>query len=218
MLKHTYRLLISELQLEWKDKSSLGSLLLYVLTTLMVIYLSIDLNLRPGVWNAIYWIVLLFGITGAVTRSFANDSKGQLLYLYTLVPPTVFLIARIFRNSVNSIGIALLTWSFFSLILGLPVTKTIPFAVASLLGSLNLAALLSFTSAMAFKAKNPHMLTVLLGFPLSIPVLLASIQLSGFGLGIFTKASDGQLTVVLCALYAILLGLSYVLFPYLWRD
>ena len=41
-------------------------------------------SLKNEIWNALFWIVQLFVSVNAVAKSFLQDSKGRMLYYYTI--------------------------------------------------------------------------------------------------------------------------------------
>ena len=59
---------------------------------------------------------------------------------------------------------------------------------------------------------------VVLGFPILVPQLLLLIKCSGFAFVESGWENVGNSMLILLAIDAILLGLSYILFPYLWRS
>ena len=58
-----------EMMLEWRQKYALGGILLYVTSTVFVVFLSF-VKVLPDVWNALFWIISLFASVNAVAKSF----------------------------------------------------------------------------------------------------------------------------------------------------
>ncbi|MEL7163007.1 MAG: ABC transporter permease, partial [Bacteroidota bacterium] len=69
VLQQTLHLFWWELKTEWRNRFALGSVLLYVVATTVVIYFAVR-EFRPMTFNALYWVVLFFGATVAGGRSF----------------------------------------------------------------------------------------------------------------------------------------------------
>jgi len=76
MLKEIVILIKKELQTEWKQKFSFSGILLYVISTIFVSYLCFKVINNILVWNALFWIIMLFAATNAVAKSFIQESKG----------------------------------------------------------------------------------------------------------------------------------------------
>jgi heme exporter protein B len=58
----------------------------------------------------------------------------------------------------------------------------------------------------------------ILSFPLTIPILLTLIKLSAGAMRMIQDTSSENDILILVAIDLILLALSFVLFPFLWRD
>src|SRR5678810_906541 len=78
------QLLRKELMLEWKQKYAFNGLLMYVVATVFICYLSFRQVVDPITWNALFWIILLFASVNGAAKSFMQESRGRQLYHYTL--------------------------------------------------------------------------------------------------------------------------------------
>ena len=58
----------------------------------------------------------------------------------------------------------------------------------------------------------------ILGFPVIIPILVTLIKLSANALGLITDTAYTEDIFILLAIDAILVALSFILFPFLWKD
>ena len=92
-------LIAKELRLEMRNKYALGGILLYVVSTVFVSYLSFKKIVTPATWNALFWIIFLFASVNAIAKSFISETKGRLLYLYTLTSPQSVILSKIIYNS-----------------------------------------------------------------------------------------------------------------------
>jgi heme exporter protein B len=218
LLSESWAMLRWDLKREWKEKNAIGSMLVFLLSTLMVVYFALGTRLRPELWTALFWIVLLFGTSGVVLRSFSSESKAKMLSIYSLVHPNVFILGRILHNAFNTLVLALLCIVFFLLFYGIQIEKPMLFAGSAILGSLCMSTLLTFITSLAHRVKNPHILSVILAFPISIPILLSSIKMSLAATSVFVGISVANLSLILLALLVLVLSLSLLLFPYLWRE
>ena len=69
LAKEIYFLLRKELVLELRMGYALGGILLYVLSTVFIIFSSF-VQLPSQTWNILFWIILLFAAVNAITKSF----------------------------------------------------------------------------------------------------------------------------------------------------
>lgn len=216
-VKQTLRLVAKEFLLEWRSKYAIGGILLYVLSTVFIVYNGL-IRIQPPVWNALFWIITLFTSVNAVTKSFVNENGNRQLYYYSLVNPTAVIFSKIIYNIILLILLNILTYLVFGLVAGDPVKDKPLFFLAVILGSVGMAVTFTFISAIATKARNSATLMAILSFPVIIPVLVSLIKISASALGVITDTSVGQDIITLLAIDAILLGMAYILFPFLWRD
>lgn len=216
-------LLRKDLRLEWRQRTALGGLLLYVGGTVYVSYLSF--SLRGGAppapaWNALFWVILLFAALGAAGRGLAQEPAGLRLYYYTVARPEAVVLAKIAYNALLLLALALPALLLYGLLLGNPVQDE-PLYVASVaLGALSLASSLTLVAGIAARAGQGGGGTLLavLGLPVLVPVLLLLIKVSKNALdGLARDASQGPVLALL-ALNFIVVAVSYILFPFLWRS
>lgn len=210
-------LVAKEVKLEMRNKYALGGILLYVVSTIFVSYLSFKQIINPATWNALFWIILLFASINGVAKSFLNETRGKLLYLYTLVSPQAVILSKIIYNSLLLIVLSGLCLFVYSVFIGNIIQDLSLFLLTLLLGSIGFSSLLTMVSAIASKTSNNFTLMAILSFPIMVPLLMVLIKLS-------RNAIDGlenwdlNYLMVLVFLNIIIIALSYLLFRYLWRD
>ncbi len=111
-----------------------------------------------------------------------------------------------------------LTFIVFAFIAGNPVRDFPLFALTLLLASIGFSSIFTFISALGAKSGNSHMLTAILGFPCVIPVLLELLKLSANSLALINDTAYTTDILILVSIDVILLALSFVLFPFVWRE
>ena len=93
------------------------------------------------------------------------------------------------------------------------------FVIVLLLASTGLAGILSLMSAIASKASGNFAIMSILSFPVMMPLMLVVIRLSKQAVDGIEWAGVGfDFIVILGALNVLTVALSFLLFPYLWRD
>jgi heme exporter protein B len=225
LIDQTWELFKKEVVLEWRSKYAFNGVLLYVVSTVFICYISF--NLTAGfsrsegykvVWNVLFWIIILFASVNAIAKSFMQESKSRLLYYYSIASPHAIILSKTIYNillmSLLSV-LALIVYSvFFTNTIGDPLF----YFLVVILGSLSFSTIFTMISAIASKAGNNGTLMAILSFPVIIPVILILIRLSKNAMdGIERSLSYGDIGV-LCAINAIVIATALLLFPYLWRD
>ncbi len=214
-IKH---LTIKEIRLEWRQKYAFNGLLLYVISTVYICYLSFKNIIEPSTWNALFWIIMLFAAVNAITKSFVQENKGRLLYYYTLTSPHSIILSKIIYNVLLMLVLSMINLFFYSLLIGNIVQDMSLYIVSLVLGSIGFSTVLTMVSAIAAKANNNGTLMAILGFPILIPLLITIIRLSKNAIDGLDWSVSYQYISILVAINVMVVALSFVLFPYLWRD
>jgi heme exporter protein B len=211
-------LIQKEISLEWKTKYAFNGLLLYVVSTIFVCYLSFKRIIDPPTWNALFWIIMLFASVNAVAKSFMTENRGRLLYYYTLASASAVIISKTIYNVLLLISLSAINLLFYSIFIGNLVQDLPMFITGMILGCMGFACIMTLISAIASKAGGNSTLMAILSFPILIPLLITIIRftknaMDGLGWGVNYK-----FLVLLIALNLLTMALSYLLFPYLWRE
>ena len=215
--KQVWALMYKDLLLEWRQKYTLGGILLYAASTIMVVYMSL-MQVQPSVWSAVFWIIMLFASVNAVAKSFMQESEARMLYYYTIASPTAVLLAKLLYNILLLSVIAAISLMIYMLLLGNPVDDLGLFILAVALGALGFSLCFTLISAIASKSSGNATLMPILSFPVVIPILGLLIIISKAAVGGVDDVNLNNNIGTLLAIDGIMLVLSFVLFPYLWRD
>lgn len=212
-------LLRKDIKLELKQSYTINSILLYAFSTVFISYLSFNGKIETATWNALFWIILLFTSINAVVKSFVQESPARHLYYFTLTGPQAVILSKIIYNSILMVIISLLTFVFYVFYLGNQIENYPLYLSAMLFGSLGFASLLTMVAAISSRSDNNFGLMAILSFPIILPMLITVIKASKMALiGAKYSPQAWQLVGVLALLNVIVIIMSYLLFPYLWRD
>lgn len=213
--------ILQEMIIEWRLRYAINGILLYLVSIIFICYLSFRTqinSLNPITWNTLFWIIILFTAVNAVTKSFIQISEGRLLYLYSIANPAAVILAKILYNTLLLTGISLIGFLFYGFILGNPVEDPGLYILTLVLGSIGFASVLTMNSGIASKAANSTSLMAVLSFPVILPLLLVVIKVSKNALeGLDRSVSFNQI-IFLVAINTIVITLSYILFPFIWRT
>lgn len=184
--------------------------------TIFVLFLTID-GPEKEIWSGLFWIIQLFICINAVAKSFMQESRGRMLYFYTISSPVHFIIAKLLFNSLLILVMTALSLVLFIAFLGNPVVKPLAFLGITLLGGFSLSMVFTFLAAIAAKAKQNAAIMAVLGFPLIIPQIMLLMKLSkaAFNPVMTFQVSDVLLLIALDFLVGLL---AVILFPFLWKD
>ena len=218
MLKEIKNLIHKEILLEWRQKYAFGGILLYVISTVFVCFLSFKKIVDAPTWNALFWIIILFASVNAVAKSFIQESRGRLLYYYTIASPQSVILSKIIFNALLVCVLSLLSFGIYGLMVGNPVKNFSLFFLTMVFGSIGLSSILTLVSAIASKAGNSITLMSVLSFPLILPLLIILIMASKNAIDGMSWSVNFPYFIALLSLDVIVIVLAFLLFPYLWRE
>ncbi len=215
-INHIVTLLKKDLLLEIRQQYSFYGILLYVVATIFVLYMTIQ-EPEAKVWNGLFWVIQLFICINAVAKSFLQETRGRMLYFYSIVNPRDFVLAKLIFNSVLMLLMSFLSIILFTLFLGNPIQKLPQFIGLVLLGGWSFSLVFTFLSAIAAKAQQNAAIMAILGFPLIIPQIMLLMKLSN---SVFSDkiAIASSTLLLIIALDILVVLLSVILFPFLWKD
>jgi heme exporter protein B len=219
MLKQELFILLNkEFKQELKHKHTIGSILLYVFATVFVCYLSFKHIVAPPVWNALFWIILLFASINTVAKSFVSENRARQFMMYSLASPQAIILSKAIYNALFLCVVSLISFFMYSLFIGNMVQDSLYFFIAVMLGSMGFGFLLTMVSAIASKAGNNLSLMAVLSFPLLIPLLITLIKLSKNAVDGLDRSISNPLIIMTACINLIAVALMYILFPYVWKE
>jgi len=205
-----------EMRHELRSRRSWLAILLYIASTVYITYLAFQHDIEPVTWNALFWILIIFISMFAASGSFAGRD-GEMLYIYTLVSPRKFIMARLLYNGIFMLLVSLAAYAGYSFFAGNPVGNSPLFIGNMLLAVWGISSLLTMAFAISGKGGGGFTLMAVISFPLLVPLLITAQHISSISMH---AGADDYLNslAALFALDVIIAALCYLLFPYLWRD
>lgn len=207
-----------EFMMEFRNKVSISSMLLYVISTIFICYQSFKEVSEIPVWNALLWIIILFSAVNAVNKSFYAENKGQQMFFYLLTSPQNIIISKILYNVILINCLTLITYIIYSIMLGNPGNFPLQLWIILVLGATGIASILTLVSAIAAKTNNNLGLTSILAFPVMVPLIMTVIKAGKNAADLLSFSVNLKYISVLGGLDILIIGLSFILFPYLWRE
>jgi heme exporter protein B len=215
-MKRIFTLFKKDLLLEVRQQYSFYGILLYIGATIFVLYMAIN-EPEAKVWNGLFWVIQLFICINAVAKSFLQESRGRMLYFYSIASPGDFVLAKLLFNSLLMLLMSMLSLLLFSVFFGNPMEKMWQFIGLVLLGGWSLSLVFTFLAAIAAKAQQNAAIMAVLGFPIIVPQLLLLMRLSNAAFAPLLTIPVGTV-LLLVALDVMVILLAVILFPFLWKD
>lgn len=205
-----------DLLLEIRQQYAFYGVLLYVGATVFVLYMAIE-NPDAPTWNGLFWIIQLFISINAVAKSFLQESRSRMLYYQSITNPVNFILAKLLFNSLLMLVMSALSFVLFTLFMKYPVERSAVFIGLVFLGGWSLSLVFCFLASIAAKAQQNAAIMAILGFPIIIPQLLLLMKASS---SVFDTSSPlpSVNILLLFASNVLVVLLSVILFPFLWKD
>jgi len=210
-------LLKKDLLLEVRQQYTFYGILLYVMATIFVLYLSMGQPEGP-VWKGLFWMIQLFICVNAVAKSFLQEGRGRLLYFYSIAGARDFILAKLVFNALLMIVMSGVSLVLFLFMLGDPMGHEGYFVLITCLGGVSLSLVFTFLSALAARAQQGAALMAILGFPLVIPQLMLLNRISTVAFEDVLQGGLGWMLGIMAGLDVLLVVLAIILFPFLWKD
>ncbi len=233
-------LFLKDLLLELRQKYAIGGILLYVASTVFLVFYAVgtrvgqstqlttgmgplkktvsDVPATASVWAAFFWVIVLFAAVNAIAKSFVAEHGNRRLYYFTLASPTAFVLAKMLYSAALMTVLSVLSFAVYGVVMANPVQEVGLFYLALLLGGIGLAFAFTFVSAIAAKADNSATLMAVLGFPVVLPILLTLVRLSKYALHLNMDRGYVSDLLILVCIDVLLAASAVVLFPYLWKE
>jgi heme exporter protein B len=147
-----------------------------------------------------------------------QESRGRLLYFYSVVHPRYFIAAKLLYNMLLMAIMSIIALVSCIVFLGNPIINVWYFVGVVMLGGISLSLLFTMLAAIAAQANQNAALMAIMGFPIMMPLLmmLANIARSAF----VPVYQPGLLNMflLLMGMDVLIIGLAMILFPFLWKD
>ena len=203
--------------MEIRQQYTIYGIGLYVLSTVFILYMAMG-QPEEIVWNGLFWTIQLFISINAVAKSFLAESKGRMLYYYTIANPQIFILSKLLFNTMLMLLMSLISLLLFVLLLDNPLNNALLFIGITCLGGISLSLVFTFLAAIAAKAQQQAALMAIMGFPIIIPQLLLLMKISTPAFATVIQQGWMQMALLLVALDVMVVVLALILFPFLWKD
>ena len=176
-LSNCIQLVKKDLRLEWRQKSAISAIFVYVISTTFVLFFAFKGSIEPKTWISLFWIISLFSATSAAAQSFQKEGNSQFYYLRNICSPIELIVSKCITNTFLLLILSIVTFSVMTLFFGAQIENTKLYFVAIMGASIGLSILFTLLSAITARTQNLVLISIL-GFPLVIPMLQLVVKLS----------------------------------------
>ena len=217
----SYALFQKDFHSELRTRYAINSLAMFIIVAISVIMFSIgNENISPGLTGGLFWVVIFFSAMSGLSRAFVSEEeRGTSLTLQLIASPATVFTGKLLFNMIlvflMNIVITLLYSMLFSEFI---IQNYLMFFLTFILGNIGIAISSTLIAAIIAKAGSKGTLYPVLSFPILLPLILTSVQLTSFSIdGIPISEAVFELAIVLCY-DIIMISASYMLFDFIWKD
>ncbi len=216
-----YALFKKDLRSELRTRYAVNALAMFIIVAISVILFSIGQErISPELTAGLFWVVIFFTAMSGLARAFVSEEeRGTTLTLQLIASPTTVFTGKLIFNviltfAMNSV-IAILYAALFEAFV---IQNFYLFLLTFILGNIGLAISSTIIAAIISKAGAKGTLYPVLSFPILLPLILTSVQLTLFSIdGTGFEKSIFELAIVV-SYDVIMLTASYMLFDFIWKE
>lgn len=217
----SYALFKKDFNSEMRTRYAVNSLAMFIIVAISVILFSIGQEkINPSLTAGLFWVVVFFSAMSGLSRAFVSEEeRGTALTLQLIASPATVLSGKMIFNLIltfcmNTV-IAILYSALFENFI---IQNFVLFLLTFILGNIGLAVASTIIAAIISKAGAKGTLYPVLSFPILLPLILTSVQLTLASFdGTTIEDSMVELAIVLCY-DVIMLSAGYMLFDFIWKD
>lgn len=207
--------------LEWRNEirnyNSIASVLLFVLCSILLVYLTFK-RVDNFIWVSLFWFIQLFAAIQYSIGSSIFSKRSLHPYYYQICSPNAFYLTYSAICFAYLEIISLISFAGFSLLMSSPITNIALFLLVLTLGNLTLAFSLMLISQIAFRSGKGMSLLPILGIPVLLPIMILCVKSSIFSMDNFTIFEMKTQLIQIFGLFSIVCSSGLILFQYIWRD
>ena len=221
MNSKAFALFLKDFRSELRTRYAVNSLAMFIIVAISVILFSIGQEKIPqNLTGGLFWVVIFFSAMSGLARAFVSEEeRGTSLTLQLIASPSTVFTGKLLFNLIlvfiMNIIIALLYSALFEEFV---ILNFYLFLLTFVLSNFGLAVSSTIIAAIISKAGSKGTLYPVLSFPILLPLILTSVQLtSACMVGTTFGESSINLAVLVCY-DVIMLTASYMLFDFIWKD
>jgi heme exporter protein B len=212
-------ILQKELKTEFRSHYAISALLMFSLTTLSVISMSIGNQQLDAKFLAIlFWIILFFSAMAGLSRVFLQEQVSGTIHTlraYGTSQPVLF--GKFIYNFLLLNVLTLFLLPLFIILLNVEIYHPFFLLLILLAGNAGIAIVTTLTASMIIYTQSQTSLFTILSFPIILPLFLLCIQLTETTFNPNSFTMQRQLLFV-GAYDMVLIGVASILFDYIWYD
>lgn len=217
----SYALFQKDFHSEIRTRYAINSLAMFIIVAISVILFSIgNESISPALTGGLYWVVIFFSAMSGLSRAFVSEEeRGTTLTLQLIASPTTVFTGKLLFNLILVFLMNIVITLLYSILFAeFVIQNFLLFVLTFILGNIGIAISSTVIAAIIAKAGSKGTLYPVLSFPILLPLILTSVQLTSFAIeGIPISEAFFELAIVV-SYNIVMISASYMLFDFIWKD
>lgn len=212
-----------DLTSELRTKEMILSMCLFAFLVLIIFNFTFEIGFTnaSAIIPGILWVAFLFSGLMGLGRSFGSERDRRTLHGLLLCPisPWGVYLAKMIGTFIFMVIMEIITLSIFTILYNVNLLPHIfPLGLIIFLGTLGFASIGTIFSAMAATTKARDVILSILVFPISVPMILASVKSTGLILGGRSMTEVYSWLKILVAFDLVFLLLAFLTFGFILEE
>ncbi len=208
-----------DLQVEFRERTGLSALLLFAVTSLVIVGFSLSgSSLDPQVASALLWVVLFYAAFAGLGHTFTVEEEAVTSPMLRLAAaPEAVLAGKTCANLAVLSAVAVVSIPLFVAVTDLRVAEPARLIAVAAAGVAALSSAATITGAVVAKARARGVMFGALGFPIVMPLLMMAVVATRHAVAAAPGEWSWMRDVGGLISYGIMLSAASVLiFPIVW--
>lgn len=218
MIKALASNIIKDFRVEFRSRVVISLILSFsVIVTIAIGFSSGGMIGSPMVHAILLWVIIFFSGMNTAHIFYREIEENTALFNLMYYSPESIFISKLFVHCIIMMTVAVIVGFLYLFVMDVSVYNPMSFAILLLLGSIALAVCTTIIAAITAIAQARGGLFTILSFPITLPIIIVVIKSTT---QCFSKEIFSSISAILFLLaFSTLLGVvSYILFPYIWRE
>ena len=221
MNSKSYSLFLKDFKSELRTRYAINALAMFIIVAISVILFSVgNEKISPSLTAGLFWVVIFFTAMSGLSRAFVSEEeRGTSLTLQLIAAPSTVFSGKLIFNIILVFAMNTVIAILYSVMFEAFVINNLALFLASFVfGNIGLAVSSTIIAAIISKAGAKGTLYPVLSFPILLPLILTSVQLTLFAFdGISFERAKFELAIVV-SYDVVMLTVSYMLFDFIWKE
>lgn len=217
----SYSLFLKDFKSELRTRYAINALVMFIIVAISVILFSVgNEKISQNLTAGLFWVVIFFTAMSGLSRAFVSEEeRGTTLTLQLIASPATVLSGKLIFNVILVFAMNTVIAVLYAAIFDTFIIKNFAlFLTSFVFGNIGLAVASTIIAAIISKAGAKGTLYPVLSFPILLPLILTSVQLTLFAFdGISFERAKFELAIVV-SYDVIMLTASYMLFDFIWKE